>query len=123
MKEIIAIIRPNKVTATRKALDNLGLPGMTVIPVYGRGKQKGIQDEVSVDIDPAVRGKAQFLGMRYVPKRLLSVVVPAAKADRAIGIIVKVNQSGHVGDGKIIVRSIGDAMRVRDGERGVRAIN
>jgi nitrogen regulatory protein PII 2 len=122
VKEIIAIIRPNKVTATRKALDNLGLPGMTVIQVFGRGKQRGIADEVSVTISPAVRGRAVFQGMQYVPKRLLSIVVPAAMVDRAINTILKTNQTGHIGDGKILVLPVENAMRVRDKEFGLPAI-
>ena len=55
MKEIIAIIRPNKVTATKKALDRMGFPGMSVIPVFGRGKQKGIA--VSKTPGPVWKGR------------------------------------------------------------------
>lgn len=68
MKEIIAIIRPNKVTATKKALDRMGFPGMSVIPVFGRGKQKGIAEEVSVEISPIVRGMGMLQGHDVRPQ-------------------------------------------------------
>jgi len=122
MKEIIAIIRPNKVTATKKALDRMGFPGMSVIPVFGRGKQKGIAEEVSVEISPIVRGMGSYKGMMYVPKRLLSIVVPANMLDRVVNTIVKINQTGGIGDGKIIVCPIEESLRVRTGETGTAAI-
>jgi nitrogen regulatory protein PII 2 len=122
MKEIIAIIRPNKVTATKKALDRLGFPGMSVIPVFGRGKQRGIAQEVSVEISPIVRGMGSYRGMAYVPKRLLSLVVPADMLDRVVNTIIKVNQTGDIGDGKLIVCPVEDALRVRTGEKGAAAI-
>ena len=122
MREIIAIIRPNKVSATRKALDRLGFPAMSVIPVFGRGKQRGIVDEVAVEISPAVRGQAGFKGMQYVPQRLISLVVPSAALDKVMNTIVKVNQTGQIGDGKLIVCPVENAVRVRTGEKGEAAI-
>ncbi len=92
MKEIIAIIRPNKVTATKRALDRLGFPSMSVVAVFGRGKQKGIANEVAVEISPIVRGLGSFKGMPYVPKRLLSIVVPAEMLNKVVNTIIKVNQ-------------------------------
>ena len=109
-------------TATRKALDRLGFPGMSVIPVFGRGKQRGIAQEVSVEISPIVRGMGSYRGMAYVPKRLLSIVVPADMLERVVTTIIKVNQTGDIGDGKLIVCPIEDALRVRTGEKGAAAI-
>ncbi|SDF08164.1 P-II family nitrogen regulator [Desulfovibrio legallii] len=122
MKEVIAIIRPNKVTATRKALDRLGFPCMSAVAVLGRGKQRGIADEVAVQISPIVRGLGSFKGMPYVPKRLLSIVVPDAMTDKVVDTIIKVNQTGDIGDGKLIVCPVEDALRVRTGETGEAAI-
>lgn len=122
MKEIIAIIRPNKVTATKRALDRLGFPSMSVVAVFGRGKQKGIANEVAVEISPIVRGLGSFKGMPYVPKRLLSIVVPAEMLNKVLNTIIKVNQTGDIGDGKVIVCPVDDALRVRTGETGQAAI-
>jgi nitrogen regulatory protein PII 2 len=122
MKEIIAIIRPAKVAATRKALDRLGFPAMSVVAVLGRGKQGGIADEVAVEISPEVKGMAGFKGMRYVPKRLLSIVVPDASLRLVENTILKVNRTGNVGDGKLIILDVLEALRVRTGERGDSAL-
>lgn len=123
MKELIIIIRPNKMTATKEALDALGYPSMTVSAVLGRGKQKGIAGEVRVTAgsglsEPAHAGNA----MKYVPKRLLNVIVQDEDVQLVVNAIIKVNQTAQIGDGRIFVCPIDDAMRVRTGERGIRAI-
>lgn len=122
MKEIIAIIRPNKIAATKDVLTALGFPAMTAYRVMGRGKQKAIIGEVSFDID-----KPELLevegSMRYIPKRLMNIIVPDDDASLVVEAIMRVNQTGQNGDGKIFVCPIEDAIRVRTQEKGEEALN
>ncbi|MGB8455886.1 MAG: P-II family nitrogen regulator [Anaerocolumna sp.] len=125
MKEIIAIIRPKKVSATKEALESLGFPSMTAISVLGRGKQRGIATELGIDIRPEAlaRGKAAGIKyMEYIPKRLLSIVVCSEDVDEIVKTIIKVNQTEQIGDGKIFVCPVEDAIRVRTDEQGNIAI-
>lgn len=123
MKEIIAIIRPNKMRATKKALDRLGFPALSVCSVFGRGKQCGIASEVSVEINPKVLGQSEFRNMKYVPKRLLFIVVSSSSLDAVVNTILKVNQTGQIGDGKLIVCPVENALRIRTGETGAKALS
>jgi len=120
MKEIIAIIRPNKVNSTKDALDKLGLPSMTAEAVLGRGKQRGIAGEVNCEIPTSLMGKSG--GMKYIPKRLIRVMVTDADVDSVVQLIIKINQTAQVGDGKIFICPIDDAVRVRTGETGNNAV-
>ncbi len=123
MKEIYAIIRPNKMSATKKALDAAGLPGMTAWKVLGRGKQKGIAGEVGFQISPEILEKAEKQGgMRYVPKRMLYLVVNDEDVSRAIDLIIAVNQTGSHGDGKIFVLPLETSIRVSTKEKGEAAL-
>lgn len=119
MKEIIAIIRPKKVSATRNALVKLGYTCLTGIAVKGRGNQCGIAEELGVAVDKSGAGT---LGMQYVPKRMLSVIVPDEAAGKVTDAIVAINQTGQIGDGKIFLCPIEGALRVRTGESGEAAI-
>jgi nitrogen regulatory protein PII 2 len=122
MKEIIAIIRPRKVGPTRDRLAEIGLPCMTAVAVLGRGKQHGIAGEVNGELkDDAVTSIGQA-SMRYVPKRLLTIVVSDEQADAVVRAIIEINQTGKIGDGKIVVSDVRDMLRVRTGERGEAAI-
>jgi len=126
MKEVIAVIRPNKVSKTVKALEAVGFPAMTAMRCYGRGKQRGYLDASlpeDVDVERIVKeGEKQGMQMKYIPKRLLSVVVEDADVPLVVGIIMKVNRTGKIGDGRIFVLPVEDAVRVRTGERGAEAI-
>ncbi|SNX54941.1 P-II family nitrogen regulator [Thermoanaerobacterium sp. RBIITD] len=122
MKEVIAIIRSNKITATKEALDNIGFPGMTAAAVLGRGKQKGIAGEVSFSINPELLEKGKNAGMKYVPKRMISLVVNDDDVEEVVKTIIKVNQTGQTGDGKIFVCPIENVVRVRTRESGKKAI-
>ena len=122
MKEIIAIIRPRKMGATKEALDALGFPCMTATPVLGRGKQRGILGEVDLEVRPEVLKQGKYRAMPYIPKRLLSVVVPDDEADRVVQAIVGVNQTEQIGDGRIFICPVDDALRVRTDEKGESAI-
>ena len=123
MKEIITIIRPKKVSATKEALVSLGIPSMTAIPVLGRGRQKGIDSEVSIEYRAGILEQNKSGGMKYIPKRYLSIVVGDENVEAVIGTILKVNQTGQIGDGKIFICPIEDALRIRTDEQGEDAIN
>lgn len=119
MKEIIAIIRPKKVGVTRNALVELGYTCLTGIAVKGRGNQCGIAEELGVHVNTSA---AAAKGMRYVPKRMLSVIVPDEAVGKVKDAIVTINQTGQIGDGKIFICPIDSALRVRTGEAGEAAI-
>ena len=127
MKEIISIIRMNKVSATKEALSEAGYPAFIGEKVNGRGKLmvntqilndliKG--DEIS---SPEVM-ETITENDRLLAKRMLTIVVPDEDAKKIIDIIIDVNQTGDKGDGKIFVCPIDEAMRIRTGETGNEAI-
>lgn len=123
MKEIITVIRPKKVNATKSALEELGLPSMTAIPVLGRGKQKGILSEVNIEYRPGIFEEGKNNGMKYIPKRYLSIVVSDELVDKVINAISTVNKTGEYGDGKIFVCPVEEAVRIRTGEIGELAVD
>ncbi|MGA9189746.1 MAG: P-II family nitrogen regulator [Methanosarcina sp.] len=125
MKEIIAIIRPKKVVPTKEALEKLGVPSVTAIPVLGRGKQRGIAAELNIDIHPDILAQGIMAGMKYmeyIPKRLLSVIVRNEDVDTIVESIIKVNQTAEIGDGRIFICPVDDAIRVRTDEQGDSAV-
>jgi nitrogen regulatory protein PII 2 len=125
MKEIIAIIRPKKIVPTKEALDKLGVPSVTATSVLGRGKQLGIAAELDIDIDPDVLAQGLMAGMKYmeyIPKRLLSIIVRDEDVDTIVETIIKVNQTGEIGDGRIFICPIDNAIRVRTDEQGDSAV-
>ena len=94
---------------------------MNAVRVMGRGKQKAILNEVSFKVD-----KTELLEMegtmRYIPKRMISLVVPDEDVSLVVEAIMKVNHTGQIGDGKIFVSPIEKALRVRTMEKGDSAI-
>jgi nitrogen regulatory protein PII 2 len=123
MKEIIAIIRPKRVSATKEALVKLGFLSLTAIPVLGRGKQKGLLGEVEVELRNGLLEPNKYGAMKYIPKRYLSIVVSDEDADTVVKTIVEANQTGQIGDGKVFICPIEDAIRIRTDEQGISAIN
>lgn len=124
MKEIYAIIRLNKVYNTKKALEEIGFPSITVFNyrVFGRGKQKGIIDEVTFSVSPEVSQLAKQGGMKYIPKRLVYLVVDDKDITGVVDAIIQANQTGHYGDGRIFVCPVEDAIRIRTEEKGAQAL-
>ncbi|OEF96271.1 P-II family nitrogen regulator [Desulfuribacillus alkaliarsenatis] len=127
MKEIMAIIRMNKVAQTKKALVEAGFNGLTAMKAVGRGKM--LTDLSELDkLDAAqeeVREKFMesiLTGGRLVPKRLLLLTVPSDEVKKAVDTIISVNQEGNRGDGKIFVLPLADAIRIRTGEQGEEAV-
>lgn len=112
MKKIEAIIRPEAMEAVKRALEKAGYHGVTAIEVSGHGKQRGVTQ--------SWRGSKFEVDM--LPKVLLLLVVPDGKAARVIKAVVNAARSGKIGDGKIFVSPVQDAVRVRTGERGQKAL-
>lgn len=112
MKMIQAIIRREKLSEVKKALDALTNPGMMVWEIMGHGKQKGLTE--------------QFQGRDYkldfIPKTKIEIIVPDDQAQSIIDTIVKTAGTGQIGDGKIFVFPVEDAIRIRTGEKGEAAV-
>ncbi|OGW61936.1 MAG: transcriptional regulator [Nitrospirae bacterium RIFCSPHIGHO2_01_FULL_66_17] len=112
MKKIEAIIKPFKLDEVKEALTELGVQGMTVTEVKGFGRQKGHKE--------VYRG-AEYV-VEFVPKVKIEVVVADALVQRAVDTIVRLAKTGTIGDGKIFVTPIGEAIRIRTGETGEGAL-
>lgn len=128
MKEIIAIIRMDKVNKTKEALLLAGFPSITCKKVMGRGKKKvayelfqGILTGSEEGLSPVV---AEQLSEehRLLPKRMLILIVEDEAVEKVVKAIISVNQNGNPGDGKIFISTVEDAIRVRTGEVGTAAI-
>ena len=128
MKEIIAIIRRHKIGETKSALAGLGYSSMTILSVDGRGKQKGIGgmacelDPVLLDVKGKPEEKTPQVTLSFIPKRMITMIVEDKCALRVVQAIISVNQTGHVGDGKIFVCPIEETVRIRTDERGDQAL-
>ena len=122
MKEIAAIIRMNKVQKTKDALLECGFPSFTVRRVMGRGKQRGLCFEFDPPLPDPGEKEAETC-IRFIPKRMFTVVVDDASVDEVVQKIIDVNQTGNVGDGKIFVSHIDEALRIRTGESGEATVN
>jgi len=124
MKEVLAIVRMNKMNATKQALANAGLASFTARKVVGRGKGK-------VDyllLQGAQQGYEEAIsqlmpGPKLIPKRLINIVVPDAMVSTVVRTIIEANQTGSPGDGKIFVMPVSEAYRVRTGERDDEALD
>ena len=114
MKEIIAIIRPGKDRQTKEALARIGCLAMTTVRVRGRGKQRGLKYS-ALTSDSKI---PQFVIMKYLPKKMVYVVVNDSLLKPAVHAIIRANQTGEYGDGKIFVLKTNNAYRVRTGEKG-----
>jgi nitrogen regulatory protein P-II 1 len=112
MKMVEAVIKPFKLDEVKEALTKAGVQGMTVSEVKGFGRQKGHTElyrgaEYSVD---------------FLPKVKIQVLVPDEKAQQVVEAIMKAARTGKIGDGKIFVSPVEEAIRIRTGEKGPDAI-
>lgn len=112
MIKIEAIIRPHKLEEVHNALREAGYGGLTVTEVRGYGRQKGHKE--------IYRGSEY--NIEFVPKIKIELITNDAKSEKAIEIIIKVAKTGEVGDGKIFVSDIKDAIRIRTEESGDSAL-
>lgn len=112
MKRVVAIIRPFKLDEVKDALAEIPIGGMTVTEVKGFGRTGGKKE--------VYRGSAYVVD--FVPKVQIDLVVPQAQVENVIDAIQKSAKTGRIGDGKIFVYPVEDAIRIRTGERGEEAI-
>ena len=115
LKEVIAIIRPERWAHTKAELRRLRLPAFTQQRVLGRGRTRGLRYLPR-------QGASLQAGIQYLPKRMVSWIVEDTEVEPLVQAIIDANRTGHIGDGKIFVLPIGDAVRIRTGERGLDAI-
>ena len=112
MKKIEAIIQPHKLEEVKEALKGIGIDGMTISEVRGHGRQKG--------------HKEVYRGMEYqvdlLPKVKLEMVIPSERADQVINTLVSAARTGKIGDGKIFVYDVAEAIRIRNDDRGESAL-
>jgi nitrogen regulatory protein P-II 1 len=112
MKKIEAIIQPHKLEDVKEALKHIGVDGITVSEVRGHGRQKGHTE--------VYRG--QEYQVDFLPKVKIEVVSPDARLDEIVTALSAAARSGKIGDGKIFVTSIQEAVRIRNGDRGEAAL-
>ena len=112
MKKIEAIIQPHKLEDVKEALMGIGIDGLTVSEVRGHGRQKG--------------HKEVYRGMEYtvdlLPKVKIDLVVPDARCDEVVGALTQAARTGQIGDGKIFISEVADAVRIRNEDRGETAL-
>jgi len=112
MKKIEAIIQPHKLEEVKEAIKSIGIDGMTVSEVRGHGRQKG--------------HKEIYRGMEYqvdlLPKIKIEIVVAQARVDELIRVLVAAARTGKIGDGKIFVFDVAEAIRIRNDDRGEAAL-
>ncbi len=109
MKKIEAIIRPEKLNDVKSALEGAGFVGLNVVHVTGRGAQKGV-------VHGGRGGETYTVDM--LPKLKIEVVVKDGQANQVVDLILSSARTGNIGDGKIFIIPVEDAVRVRTGERG-----
>jgi nitrogen regulatory protein P-II 1 len=112
MKRIECIIRPIRFEAVKAALNEIGVYGMTVTDVRGFGRQQGHTEKY--------RGSTYMVNL--LPKIKLEIVVPDEQVEEVVAAIVEAARTGEIGDGKIFIAEVLDAVRIRTGERGEAAL-
>lgn len=112
MKKIEAIVQPFKMEEVKDALKNIGIDGMTIAEVRGHGRQKGHKE--------VYRG--QEYNVDLLPKVKFEIVVDDSRTDEVIETITTAARTGKIGDGKIFVYEVLEAIRIRNGDRGESAV-
>lgn len=112
MKKIEAVVQPFKMEEVKTALKNIGIDGMTISEVRGHGRQKGHKE--------VYRG--QEYNVDLLPKVKFELVIPDTRLDEVVETITTAARSGKIGDGKIFIYDVAEAIRIRNGDRGDSAI-
>jgi len=112
MKKIEAIIQPFKLDEVKDALQGLGIEGMTISEVRGHGRQKGHKETY----------RGQEYQVDLLPKVKIETVVAAGRCDEVVNALATAARSGKIGDGKIFVSDVSEAIRIRNGDRGDAAL-
>ena len=115
LKEVVAIIRPQRWSHTKLRVQRLRLQAFTHARVLGRGRERGLRYLPR-------RGAVSGMGVRYLPKRMISWIVEEAHVGPLVQAIIEANQTGQLGDGKIFVLPVEDAVRIRTNAHGVEAL-
>jgi nitrogen regulatory protein P-II 1 len=113
MNKVEAIVRPERLEAVKEALSEAGFVGLNIVNVVGRGVQKGIVH--------TGRGGEEYR-VDMLPKSKIELVVKDADTEKVVQTIIQASRTGAIGDGKILIMPVADAIRVRTGERGDAAI-
>jgi len=112
VKKIDAIIQPFKLDEVKQALAEIGIDGMTISEVRGHGRQKGHKE--------AYRGHEYKIDL--LPKVKIEIVVSSSRSEEVIQLLTRTAQTGKIGDGKIFISEIAEAIRIRNGDRGEAAL-
>lgn len=112
MKKIEAVIQPFKLDDVREALKDIGIDGMTIYDVRGHGRQKGHKE--------VYRGQEYEVDL--LPKVKLEAIVPGDRVDETVRAIVESARTGKIGDGKVFISDVGEAIRIRNDERDDEAL-
>src|SRR3954468_16672636 len=112
MKKIEAIIQPHKIEEVKEALKRIGIDGMTITEVRGHGRQKGHKE--------VYRGQEYQVDL--LPKVKIEMVVPSNRSDEVISTLAGAARTGKIGDGKIFVYEVAEAVRIRNDDRGESAL-
>jgi nitrogen regulatory protein P-II 1 len=112
MKKIEAVVQPFKMEETKEALKNIGIDGMTISEVRGHGRQKGHKE--------VYRG--QEYNVDLLPKVKFELVIQDSRLEEVVECITNAARSGKIGDGKIFIYDVAEAIRIRNGDRGESAV-
>src|SRR3982751_5848962 len=112
MKKIEAIIQPFKLDDVKEALKSIGIDGMTITEVRGHGRQKGHKE--------VYRG--QEYNVDLLPKVKIEMVIPSERADEVVRTLTAAARTGNIGDGKIFIYDVAEAIRIRNEDRGESAL-
>jgi len=112
MKKLEVIIRPEKLDGVRSALDKVGYTGLMITEIEGHGKQRGVVQQ----------WRGEKYKVEYLPKIKIEIVVKDADVERIVKAIIESAKTGEIGDGKIFISDIENAIRIRTGERGEAAL-
>ena len=112
MKKIEAIIQPFKLEEVKEALKGIGIDGMTITEVRGHGRQKGHKE--------VYRG--QEYNVDLLPKVKIEMVIPSERADEVVRTLTAAARTGNIGDGKIFIYDVAEAIRIRNEDRGESAL-
>ena len=112
MKKIEAVVQPSRLEAVKEALVEIGVSGMTISEVRGHGRQKGHTE--------VYRGNEYTVDL--LPKAKFEIVLPDSQVEAAVDAILRSAKTGKIGDGKIFVSSVEEAIRIRNLDRGEKAV-
>jgi nitrogen regulatory protein P-II 1 len=112
MKKIEAIVQPFKLEEVKEAMKGIGIDGMTITEVRGHGRQKGHKE--------VYRG--QEYNVDLLPKVKIEMVVPASRSDEVIRTLTSAARTGNIGDGKVFIYEVAEAVRIRNDDRGEAAL-